>query len=255
MSVLSFIVAVLPVFLIGLFIYKKDGERESSKLLFKLFMFGVISCFPAVFLGLLVGSFFPAEENMNFLQMFLYVFLSVALVEEFCKWFFLYKVSYNHDEFDTLYDMIVYASFVALGFAGFENILYVSSYGIATGLVRAVSAIPGHVCDGILMGSYLALSKMNLIKGNQEDAKKYKIFSLIIPVIAHGIYDFCLFWGSNLFIIIFVIFVISLFIICYKKVKKVSSNNIKFKYKNNYCTVCGNPINSRFCTGCGRENK
>ena len=72
MTLLSFIVAVLPVFLIGLFIYKKDREKESSKLLFKLFMFGIVSCFPAVILSLFVGSFFPAEENMNFLQMFLY---------------------------------------------------------------------------------------------------------------------------------------------------------------------------------------
>ena len=60
--------------------------------------------------------------------------------------------------------MIVYASFVALGFACFENILYVSDSGIVTGLIRAVTAVPGHVCDGILMGSYLALAKLLNIK-------------------------------------------------------------------------------------------
>ena len=37
MDLLSFIVAVLPVFIIGLYIYKKDRVKESSKLLFKLF--------------------------------------------------------------------------------------------------------------------------------------------------------------------------------------------------------------------------
>ena len=85
--------------------------------------------------------------QMNFIQLLFYVFVVIALVEEASKWFFVYKISYNHNEFDSLYDMIVYASFVALGFACFENILYVYSSGIVTGFVRAVSAVPGHVCE------------------------------------------------------------------------------------------------------------
>ena len=74
-----------------------------------------------------------------------------------------------------------------------ENILYVSDAGIKIGLLRAITAVPGHVCDGILMGSYLSVAKINQIKGNYELSKKYKILSLVIPVITHGIYDFCYF--------------------------------------------------------------
>lgn len=255
MSVESLLVAIIPVFLIGLFIYKHDGKKESSKLLVKLFVAGISSCFPAVFLGLIIGTFFPSEETMNFFQMFLYVFISVAMVEELCKWFFVYKISYNHSEFDSLYDMIVYASFVALGFACLENILYVSSYGITTGIVRAISAVPGHVCDGIFMGSYLALAKINQISGNIKLSKRFKILSLVVPIIIHGIYDFCLFFGNLIFIGLFMIFVITIFIICFKKVKQISKNNIKFKYTNNYCVNCGLPVTSRFCDRCGEENK
>lgn len=254
MDILSFIIAVFPVFLIGLYIYRKDADKESSKILFKMFMFGIISCFPAVFLSFLIGNFFPAEDSMSFIQMFLYVFISIALTEEFCKWFLLYKGSYNHNEFDTLYDMIVYASFVALGFACFENILYVSSSGIVTGLVRAITAVPGHVCDGILMGSYLGLAKVSMVRGNKKISNKYKILSLVIPVITHGIYDFCLFWGGYLFIAIFAIFVIVLYIICIKKVKQYSDNDLKFKYDNKYCPYCGTLITSRFCPNCGNKN-
>jgi len=252
--IISIFVAVLPIVLIGLFIYKNDKFKEPSKLLFKLFVFGVISCFPAIILESIMGSFFPKMEYMNFLEMFLYVFLVIALVEEVCKWIFLYKIAYTHNEFDSLYDMIVYASFVALGFACFENILYVYSNGIFTGLVRAISAVPGHVCDGILMGSYLSLAKVNYIRGNYDLSKKFKIYSLIIPTIIHGIYDFCLFWGRPIFILIFVIFVVSLFIICFRKVKEVSSRDMVFKYKNNYCTKCGLRVTTRFCTRCGNEN-
>ena len=254
MSISLLLVAIIPIILIGLFIYKHDEKKEPSKLLLKLFIGGVASCFPAVILELIIGSVFPREESMNFIQMFLYVFISVALVEEVCKWFFVYTISYNHDDFDSLYDMIVYASFVALGFACFENILYVYSNGMVTGIVRAISAVPGHVCDGIFMGSYLALAKTSQLKGDIKLSKKYKILSLVIPTVAHGIYDFCLFWGNPIFICLFILFVISIFIICFRKVKQVSRNNIKFKYKNNYCTNCGLPVTSRFCTRCGKEN-
>ena len=122
MSFVSFLIAVLPIVLIGMYIYKKDKLKESSKLLFKLFIGGVIACFPSIIIGLFFDSFLPDMGQMNFIQLLFYVFFVIALVEETSKWFFVYKISYNHNEFDSLYDMILYAAFVALGFACFEKI-------------------------------------------------------------------------------------------------------------------------------------
>lgn len=254
MSVGLFILSILPVFLIGWYIYKKDKDKENSQLLVKLFFMGVFSCIPAALIGLIFSRFLPEIEYMNFYQLLFYSFIVVALVEETCKWFFVYKIAYNHDEFDTIYDMIVYASFTALGFACFENIIYVYSGGLITGIARAISAVPGHVCNGILMGSYLGFSKASLVKGDIKTSKKHKILSLVIPTIIHGIYDFCLFYGNYLFIGIFVVFVIVLYIYCVKEVKKISYNNVKFKYKDNYCSNCGRVVNSNFCPGCGKKN-
>lgn len=253
MNVLSIVVAVLPVFLIGLFVYMCDKIKDPSKFLFKLFMFGVLSCFPTVFVGSILDIFFPSLDDMNFLQLFVYVFVSIALVEEFFKWFFLYKCSYNHEEFDSTYDMIVYAVFVSLGFACFENILYVSSYGISTGLIRAVSAVPGHACYGILMGMYLGIAKIKEIDGNFVVANKYKMLSLLIPTIAHGIYDYCVFSGSTLFLIIFFNFIFIIDIYCFLKVKEISKNSIKFKRKVNFCSNCGVLVDSKYCTNCGNK--
>ena len=192
-------------------------------------------------------------EYMNFIQIFLYSFIVIAFVEEFCKWVCLYRLAYNHSEFDSFFDMIVYASFVALGFACFENFLYVFSSGILTGLIRAITAVPGHICDGILMGSYLALAKNSYIKGDYKLSIKYKRLSLIIPVITHGIYDFCLFLNNPIFIIIFSIYVIALFIICARKVQEISKNNFKFNI-NKYCTECGNLLDNNFCSVCNKNN-
>lgn len=255
MSVFEFLIAVLPIFLIGMYIYKKDRLKESSGLLFKLFLGGIAACFPAATIGMLCDGFFPEMDQMNFIQLLFYVFFVISFVEEIFKWIFLYKISYNSSEFDSLYDMIVYAAFVALGFACFENILYVYSSNITTGLVRAVSAVPGHVCDGILMGSYLSLSKVNEVNGNLKLAKKYKILSILMPVITHFIYDYCLFLQNPIFLLLFLLFVVNLFIICFKKVKNISRNNYKFIRKNNYCTNCGNHVgNNNYCTVCGKKN-
>ena len=256
MSILRLIIAVLPIILIGLYIYKKDKEKESSNLLFKLFMGGVLSCFPAVIIGLFLSFLFPPIDNMKFFQTFLYVFFVVATVEEVCKWFILYNISYNNNEFDSLYDMIVYSSFVALGFACFENILYVSDAGIKIGLLRAITAVPGHVCDGVLMGFHLSRAKICHLNNDYNDSKKYKMLSVIVPIISHGIYDFCLFWPTPVFIIIFILFIIFLFIYCFVKVRNISLYNIKFKYyvEKKYCVKCGNLVSNNYCTNCGEKN-
>lgn len=254
MNFLTLIVAILPVFLIGFYIYKKDIEKESSQLLFKLFMFGILSCFPVLFVGSVFNMFFPEMEYMSFFQLLFYVFITIALVEEFFKWLFTFICSYSHNEFDSTYDMIVYAVFVSLGFACFENVLYVSEYGLLTGIFRGLLSVPGHACDGILMGIYLGMAKLSQIKGDNKSSNKYKLLSILIPTISHGIYDFCLFWASPLFLTIFVVFVVLLDILCIRKVKYISKNNLKFKYKFNFCPKCGRKVDSNYCPKCGNKN-
>ena len=56
---------------------------------------------------------------------FIYVFLFVALIEEGSKFLMTYILGYNNKEFDEVYDMIVDASFVSLGFAFYENLIYI----------------------------------------------------------------------------------------------------------------------------------
>ena len=79
----------------------------------------------------------------------------------------------------SFYDIVVYAVFVALGFAAFENILYVFDLqSIQVGIFRGLLAIPGHVCDGIAMGYYLSLAKYHEQKGNKQEEKRNKIKSI-----------------------------------------------------------------------------
>lgn len=257
-ELILFTISVLPVFLIGLYIYNKDKEKESAKLLLKLFLGGMASCILTLVISLILNviPIFRADENdLNLIELAIKVFIGIALVEEFSKWLMAYLVSYNDKEFDEFYDMILYCVFVALGFACFENLLYVYQSGVGTGIIRALSSVPSHACDGIIMGYYLGLSKINQINNRKDLKIKNIMLSIIIPTITHGIYDFCLFSKINILMIVFYVFVIFLYVYVIKKVNKISKINRKIKYNDNYCPTCGSIVESNYCPICGRKNE
>ncbi len=231
MSILL-LLAILPVFFIGMYIYKKDREKEPIKMLLMLLLFGAISCIPAVILEMLVGRFFPEMEEMGFIQLFIYVFIGIAFVEELCKLFMLYIYGYDHVELSNVYDMILYATFVSLGFALLENILYVLDGGIVVGIGRALLSVPGHACNGVVMGYYVGLSKIALVNKQIDKYKKNLLLGLFIPSIMHTIFNFCLFYGKPIFLILFLGYVIIVYIICIKIIKFFSKSNVNIFRRN-----------------------
>ena len=161
---------------------------------------------------------------MSNMQLFMYVAMGIAFIEELFKWLAVYKISYNNSEFNNVYDAIVYCVFVSLVFACLENLFYVfSATTIWVGILRAITAIPGHACDAVIMGDYLGLAKLNQIKGNRNKEKKYKFLSIFMPSLIHTIYDYCIYTQSIGYIILFVFFLIFIYIFSINKIKKLSS--------------------------------
>ena len=246
MQLILLILSIAPVVFFGYWIYKKDFDKEPTSILVKLFICGVLSTFLTLlitYLLHLVIPFFRYEtSDLDVIELIPYVFIGVALIEEFSKWIFVYKLEYNDQEFNHLYDGIVYAAFVSLGFACFENILYVMQGGVGTAIGRAFLAIPGHLCDGIMMGYYLSMAKLALCNNNKGLCKKNIIMSLLIPTLAHGIYDYLLFAStaveepySGIFVLVFFVFVIFFFVYASKKVKQLARN--AYNLNPNYITI------------------
>lgn len=225
---LLILVSVLPVLIIGFFVYINDREKESISLLLKLLSFGAMCSVPIIVVEAFLRLYFPISIGNSLFSNFFNILISIALVEEFFKYIVTYLVTYNHKDFCNLYDMIVYATFVSLGFALIENIFYIIDGGVGVGIMRALFSVPGHACYGVIMGYYLGLSKIYLLDGSGKEYKLFKFLSLFFPILMHTFYDFCLFSNSLLLLILFLVYILYIYILCIVKINSVSKNYSDF---------------------------
>ena len=215
--------AVIPAILLLIYVYKADKlEKESPGLLFSLVVYGVLSTFLAQ-LGEQVGDgILTALEPSVVLYNILFFFGVVAFAEEGFKYLVLKLRTWKSPEFDCQFDGVVYAVFVALGFALWENIGYVLSYGFGTALIRAVTAVPGHACFGVFMGVMYGLAKRYALAGEERKSKMYRRLAVILPALLHGTYDFIATMHEDGISWIFVVFVIAVFLWAFLLVRKTA---------------------------------
>lgn len=222
MTILLTAALVPPLFLL-VQIYRMDKvEKEPKSLIVKLVFFGVLTTIPAALLesvaeGILPGILTPKTVSYILVDNF----LCVALVEELVKYMALKGVSWNHPAFNYTFDGIVYAVSVSIGFAAAENILYVQGGGLGTAAVRAVTSIPGHCIFAIYMGIAYSLAKYYETRGDLKLRQKYLNHAILIPMLLHGFYDFCASMDSGTWTMIFLVFVIVLDVVAYRKVREM----------------------------------
>lgn len=213
-------IALAPTVLIIIYILKFDRyQREPVNLLVKLFIGGMVSVIPALILETVmsnvIGSIFGYASFL--IYTLVTAFIGVALIEEGCKYAFAKIISYRKPSFDELYDGMIYCVMSSLGFATVENVLYVLNYGLSTGIVRAITAVPGHAMFALAMGYYMSLSKFD-----PQNASKHRLKSLLIPTVIHGIYDAILMLGYDWCLLAFVPLMIFLYKNAIAYVKKIS---------------------------------
>ena len=169
-------------------------------------------------------------ERLNvrnvYLGYFLEAFVVAGLTEETCKFLFL-RTTWRNPAFDYQFDAIVYAVMVALGFAAFENVKYVYSYGFATGIVRAVTAVPGHAIFGVFMGYFYGYAKLSDYWGHDDDRKAYLALSVVVPVLMHGCYDFLAFTqeSDSRFTLLFYAYLVALYVFGIRRVNRSSRDD------------------------------
>ena len=126
MNIYILIAAILPVLVLLFYIYRKDAAQpEPKKEMVKAFSLGLVSVaisfmfsIPFQKMGLFV------EVNTTLSEVFRMAFFAAAIPEELAKYIMLWYFMRKTKHFDQRIDGIVYAVCISLGFAAFENVMY-----------------------------------------------------------------------------------------------------------------------------------
>ena len=223
MSRILIIIAVLPALILLGFIYMRDRkEKPPVKLMVLLLALGAGTIIPAV-IAEFIGQLIIAQTDTDHQTMLLVLcFLVIGIVEELGKYLVTVCTTWKSREFQHSYDGVIYMVCASLGFAILENILYVASGGIGTGILRAFTAIPLHCTVGVIMGALYAKGREAAYAGDHAGMIGFMAWAYIVPVFIHGLYDYLVMAASYgyiseawVFLILGVMYVLSIFLIFY----------------------------------------
>ena len=193
---IAFLSALLPVFLLLIFIYRKDKESPEpiGKLLLTFFV-GCLSVIPAGFLESVIMLFAPSADQYPVTNGIFNGYIVAGFSEELCKLVLLLWVIWRSPQFDEYFDGIVYAAYLSLGFAFVENVGYVMSSDdtMSTALMRGLLAVPAHFLFAVMMGYYLSLAKFDPV-----GRIRHLFMAFLYPMLLHGTYDALLMISDNL---------------------------------------------------------
>lgn len=216
--------AVAPAIVIALMMIRKDkGRPEPIGWLLAAVGLGIVSALAVI----VIGMFIPGVGEIDsFSSAFYNAFVGAAIPEEAMKLCMLAIIANRCRHFDEYFDGIVYAVCIGMGFAGFENILYLigDEDWILVGISRALLSVPAHSFFAIIMGSFFALSFFD-----KRNRTLYRSMAFIVPMLSHGLYDFLLMSADVNEGLSFIILI--LFIICFRKIRKYSNNLVSSALK------------------------
>ena len=216
--------AVLPAVILMVYVYRQDKrDLEPMSLLGACLLMGVAAAFASIALEAagMYGLALAEIDQSTPVGILALAFGVVAVVEEGTKLFFLYLKTWKHPAFDFKFDGIIYSVFVSLGFAAFENIKYVFSYGLAVALPRAVLAIPGHMTFAVVMGVFYGRAKY--LENHGKPGKWLYIFlGWFFAVLLHGFYDTCAMLGTAESSMVFTVFIIFMYLLVFGLIKRES---------------------------------
>lgn len=190
---LYLIFGLLPSFIWLAYYLRKDVHPESTKMILKIFFFGMLMSIPAALLELGIFEGLQIFGLPEIFTLALYFFFGVAVVEETFKYLVVKEEVISNPEFDEPLDAMLYMIISALGFAAFENILILFNLGRISPLekiftltaFRFVGATLLHaLCSGTI-GYFLALSFFA-----PKKRKGFLFTGFVISIGLHGLYNF-----------------------------------------------------------------
>lgn len=182
---------VLPMlFWVAYHLYKDRHLPEPPSHLLLAFLLGTASSFLAMYLygalgwfNLRFDAFLLAETNL--VGLFVYAVLGIGVIEEVSKMVPFLLVVLFFREFDEPIDGIIYASYIALGFAAVENIQYVRYAPAIEAYARGFAGPVVHMVFASIWGYYIGRAHLR-----GDGVGRVILGSLAFTAFLHGIYDF-----------------------------------------------------------------
>ena len=226
-SAILIVAAAVPAIALLAYVYRADRvEKEPPFLLARLVLMGILSTLAAKVLEYVgVAVLNAVFRTESFLYLSLLYFGVVGFAEEGSKYVLLKRATWNSPFFNYRFDGVVYAVFVSLGFALWENIGYVLANGFGTALIRALTAVPGHACFGVFMGCWYAQARWLENVDDPAAAHSMRVLSVVLPALLHGAYDFLASATPRLSPWYFVAFVVAMFAVTFRLVHRLSVND------------------------------
>ncbi len=121
----------------------------------------------------------------------------------------------SRKEFNEPMDAVVSGAMLSIGFATFENFAYVYIYEfnmdpLTVAMFKAFTAVPLHICCGIIMGYLIAL-------GYHKPTAFFYSRAVSVPAFLHAIYNSI---DEVAPAFMFMLFIIGLTILSHKRVRK-----------------------------------
>ena len=134
-------------------------------------------------LGLRFDAFELAQGNLP--GLFAFAVLGIGVIEELAKLIPFLLVVLRFREFDEPIDGIIYASFIALGFAAVENLHYLQFLTTGAAYARGFAGPVVHIVFASIWGYYIGRAWLR-----RRAVGRTVLASLAFTAFLHGIYDF-----------------------------------------------------------------
>lgn len=176
--------AISPALLLTLYILRRNPcDNPQSRTIWKCVGFGLL----ALPFSYLSGEFlFPSYQGYYVAAAIHKAFFHAAIPEELLKLCMLFFITRRVVRIRIIYDGILYAVCVAMGFSGIENLLYAAVYGdwVFTIFGRILFSVPEHFFYAVMMGHFFAKTTLD---GDGKCVNFIK--ALAYPTLAHGTND------------------------------------------------------------------
>jgi len=189
--IITAVLTVAPVIGVLLWLYTADANREPWRKILKTFFLGAAAAILALIFFLpMLGLTTVAGTPTTFF--FLLSFLGAAIPEESAKLLVIRGYCARLPSFDEPMDGLVYGATAALGFALFENIVYVAQGTMFTAIIRGLTAVPGHAILGAMIGYSISSAMF------EPESRSRTWKGLVAAILCHGSYNMFLMQASYL---------------------------------------------------------